>query len=75
MLYLLGQGLLTKREPHPTGEMLYNYVLDWTSQEDKEVIMRHIASCDFCLEEVLNIRRIEKELKEDLLEWANKSLI
>jgi len=37
--------------------------------------MRHIASCDFCLEEVLNIRRIEKELKEDLLEWANKSLI
>jgi len=63
---------VTKREPHPTGEMLYNYVLGLTSEEDKEVIMRHIAYCDFCLEEVLNIRRIEKELNEDLLEWANK---
>jgi hypothetical protein len=60
-----------KTGPHPTAKMLYAYVLGWTSEEENEAIMKHIASCDICLEEVMRIRGIENELHHDMLKWAD----
>jgi len=62
---------LTQRLPHPTGKMLYNYVLGWTNGEETNTVMRHIACCDLCLNQVMHIRRMENELNEELIQWAD----
>ena len=61
-----------EKGPHPTREMLYDFVLNWTDQTDDEKIMDHIAFCSVCSKEVLSIMKIEHELKEDLLDWVNQ---
>jgi hypothetical protein len=61
-----------EKGPHPTGEMLYDYVLNWTEDIDDEKIMDHIAFCSICSKEVLNIMKIEQDLEEDMLDWVNK---
>jgi hypothetical protein len=58
--------------PHPTIELLYDYVLNWTDDTEDEKIMDHIGFCSICSNEVLNIIKIEQELDEGMLEWANK---
>jgi len=63
---------LVERGPHPTGEMLYDYVLNWTGQADDESIMDHITFCSICSKEVLNIMKIEQELEDDMLDWVNQ---
>jgi hypothetical protein len=57
---------------HPTREMLYDYVLNWTEKVDDEKIMDHIGFCSICSKEVLSIMKIEQELEEDMLDWANQ---
>ena len=57
---------------HPTKEMLYDYVLNWTEGADDENIMAHIGSCSICSKEVLSIMKIEQELEDGMLDWANK---
>lgn len=64
-----------EKGPHPTREMLYDYVLNWTDQTDEEKIMDHIAFCPVCSKEVLSIMKIENELDEDMLEWANQKTL
>lgn len=59
--------------PHPTREMLYDYVLNLTEEIDDEKIMDHIGFCSICSKEVLSIMKIEQELEKDLLSWANKN--
>lgn len=61
-----------EKGPHPTREMLYDYVLNWTEEIDDEKIMDHIGFCSICSKEVLSIMKIEQELEEDMLDWANK---
>jgi len=61
-----------EKGPHPTREMLYDYVLNWTEEIDDENIMDHIGFCSICSKEVLSIMKIEQELEEDMLDWANK---
>ena len=61
-----------EKGPHPTREMLYDYVLNWTDQADDEKIMDHIAFCPVCSKEVLSIMKIEHELEEDMLDWVNQ---
>ena len=61
-----------EKGPHPTREMLYDYVLNWTDQTDDEKIMDHIAFCPVCSKEVLSIMKIEHELEEDMLDWVNQ---
>jgi hypothetical protein len=58
--------------PHPTSEMLYDYVLNWTDRTDDEKIMDHIAFCPVCSKEVLSIMKIEHELEDDMLDWVNQ---
>jgi hypothetical protein len=64
-----------ERGPHPTREMLYDYVLNWTDQTDDENIMDHIAFCSVCSKEVLSIMKIEHELEEDMLHWINQQTL
>ena len=61
-----------EKGPHPTGEMLYDYVLGWLNDEDKDTVMDHIAYCGICGEEILTIIRTEEESEEELLDWASK---
>jgi hypothetical protein len=61
-----------EKGPHPTREMLYDYVLNWTDQTDDEKIMDHIAFCSVCSKEVLSIMKIEHELEDDMLDWVNQ---
>ena len=58
--------------PHPTSEMLYDYVLNWTDEIDDEKIMDHIAFCPICSKEVLAIMKIENDLERDILKWVNQ---
>ena len=62
-----------ERGPHPTREMLYDYVLNLTEEVDDEKIMDHIGFCSICSKEVLSIMKIEQELEEDMLNWVNKT--
>jgi len=61
-----------EKGPHPTREMLYDYVLNWTDQTDDESIMDHMAFCSVCSKEVLSIMKIEHELEDDMLDWVNQ---
>jgi hypothetical protein len=61
-----------EKGPHPTREMLYDYVLNWTEEIDDEKVMDHIGFCSICSKEVLSIMKIEQELEEDMLDWVNK---
>jgi len=64
-----------EKGPHPTSEMLYDYVLNWTDEADDEKIMDHIAFCPVCSKEVLSIMKIEHELEDDMLDWANQQTL
>ena len=64
-----------EKGPHPTREMLYDYVLNWTAQTEDEKIMDHIAFCPVCSKEVLSIMKIENELDEDMLDWADQQTL
>ncbi|MCP4107178.1 MAG: hypothetical protein GY749_16830 [Desulfobacteraceae bacterium] len=61
-----------EKGPHPTGEMLYDYVLGWMDHKKSRVIRDHISLCSPCTSEVLRIRLIEEELEEELLDWVDK---
>jgi hypothetical protein len=61
-----------EKGPHPTREMLYDFVLNWTDQTGDESIMDHMAFCSVCSKEVLSIMKIEHELEEDMLDWVNQ---
>ncbi len=61
-----------EKGPHPTGEMLYDYVLGLMDHKKSRVIRDHISLCGPCAREVLRIRLIEDELEEELLDWVNK---
>ncbi len=60
------------RGPHPTKEMLYDYVLNWSDKKIENLIMEHIAICSQCSQEILDIMEIERKLDEDLLAWADE---
>lgn len=59
------------KTPHPSGEKLYDYALGWLNDSEAAQIREHIASCGDCAHEVLSILRIEEELEQDSLEWAD----
>jgi hypothetical protein len=59
--------------PHPTDDMLFNYVLGWMDDEDAEIIENHFLLCKICAEEVSRIRLIDSESNQALLDWANSS--
>ena len=61
-----------EKGPHPTRQMLYDYVLNRTEERDDEEIMNHIAFCSICSKEILSIMKIEEDLEQDMLHWANK---
>jgi hypothetical protein len=51
---------------HPTGDMLYDYVLGGLDVNEAKIIRKHILFCERCAEEVLRIRQVERELEKDL---------
>ncbi len=56
--------------PHPTDELLYEYVWGGLDEQDAGMIRVHIAFCGICAEEVLRLRLVEEELEEKLLTWT-----
>ena len=61
------------KTPHPTREKLYDYALGWMDQAEVRQVREHIAFCGDCAHEVLRILRIEDELEQDALEWADRA--
>jgi hypothetical protein len=61
-----------KQGPHPTDEMLYDYVWGNLDRHEARIIRVHIAFCEICAEEVLRLRLVEEELEERLLDWMNE---
>ncbi len=61
-----------EKGPHPTVEILYDYILDWADSED--AVEDHIEHCGICIEEVIRIVRVERELQDILLECADTPL-
>ena len=53
--------------PHPTAELLYQYVVDQLDENTTEYVEEHLALCGICANEVLSIMRLENELSEDAL--------
>lgn len=57
--------------PHPTDDMLFDYILGWMDETDSEMMDIHFLLCKTCAEDVSKIRRIDTELDQKLLDWAN----
>ena len=57
--------------PHPTDEMLYDYVWGELDRQEARIIRIHIAFCEICAEEVLRLRLVEEELEEKVLDWMS----
>lgn len=57
---------------HPSGEVLYDYVLGWMDRDFTARILDHLILCRKCLEEVIRIRNIEETLTTDTLNRADK---
>lgn len=61
---------------HPSTEMLRDYVSDQLDEEKTERVMRHLAVCKFCNDEVLMLRAIENEsvaeTEEDIAGLVNR---
>ena len=62
----------TIRGPHPSKEILYDYVLNWANKKIESYVMEHLAICPQCSQEILDIMEIERESDEDLLKWADQ---
>jgi hypothetical protein len=61
--------------PHPPEDQLYDYVLGSLSQPIATAIQGHISLCRECLIQVIHLRRLEEELVNDDLEWAETSTV
>jgi hypothetical protein len=61
----------TEQGPHPTDDMLYDYVLGNIGEHEAQIIREHIAFCGLCAQEVLQLRITEEKLKEHLLNYVN----
>ena len=62
----------TTRGPHPSKEMLYDYVLNWADKKIESFIMEHIAICPQCSQEILDIMEIERDWTKIFLSGQTK---
>lgn len=60
-----------KKRLHPAAEQLYDYVSGWLDQQEAKEVREHIALCGDCAQEVMKIMRIEDEMEQDALDWAD----
>ena len=60
-----------EKTPDLTGEKLYDYVLGWLDEKEAREVREHIALCGDCAHGVVRIMRIEDELEQDSLDWAD----
>lgn len=49
--------------PHPSANMLYNYVLDMLEANESQIVQNHLTFCGQCADEVLRMIRIEEEIE------------
>lgn len=61
-------------EDHPSTEMLGEYVSDQLDEEKTESVMRHLAVCKLCNDEILMLRTVEneEETEEDIAGLVNR---
>jgi hypothetical protein len=54
---------------HPTEDDLADYILGSLGNEDLGRVMKHIAACKGCSRKVLEMRRLDSEMKKGLQKW------
>ncbi|QTA86293.1 hypothetical protein [Desulfonema magnum] len=57
--------------PHPTEDMLYDYVLDVLDHNAAKAVRNHILFCGECARELLRIRLIEEASENAFLSWLD----
>jgi len=58
---------------HPDDAMLYDYALKWTNRSNIKKVTYHIANCPMCMAELLEIMKLEQDMNEEILEFANET--
>ena len=62
---------MTEEISHPDQETLGDYVDGILSNEETVKIAEHLAECRLCVGKSLRVTRMNQEMREELLEWAN----
>lgn len=60
--------------PHPSDEMLYDYVSEALSEAEASIVSEHLYYCGVCAEEVSRIRQFEKDVNAALWKQVNRLL-
>lgn len=68
----LGKKHAVEDGPHPTTEMLHDYV--WTAMDENtsKIIRNHLSFCSLCMQQIVSLGLIKQEAEEGLLSWANQ---
>jgi hypothetical protein len=57
--------------PHPSSELLYDFVLNWADVKIESTIMDHIAYCSICSRQILEIMEIESEIDNEIFSLSD----
>ncbi len=58
---------------HPDRDTLHDYVLDSLTDEKMREVIDHLSQCEQCTREVIEIRRLDKQITKDLRNWMKSS--
>lgn len=67
----LGKKHAVEDGPHPTPEMLHEYVWAAMDENASKIIGNHLALCSICTQQIVRLGLIKEEAEEGLLSWAN----
>ena len=57
--------------PHPTKELLHDYVWGALDRETSRIVRKHISFCSGCMRQLGRLTRIKDESEERFFSWAN----
>ena len=63
----------TEKGPHPTKEMLLDYVWDTLDSGKRSILRTHLSGCSYCSHLVTRLGTIRREAGEALGSWSNET--
>lgn len=68
----LGKKQVVEKGPHPTTEMLHEYVWAAMDENTSKIIRNHLSFCSICTQQIVSLGLIKQKAEEGLLSWANQ---
>lgn len=62
-----------EKGPHPTKEMLLEYVWDTLDADKRSILRTHLACCSHCSHLAVRLGTIRREVDEKLASWSNET--